>query len=832
MNKKLALFINVFFIICFVSAQPPNTDATNAPAIGKITAKAIDTKTNVPLSYATLYIQNWADSTVNYAVLADDDGVFELTQIKLGAYKLIISFLGYKDYVIEKLLIIPPDKVEQNLGTLKIEEDAAMLEEVKIVAEKSVMQMQADKKIFNVDKSALSAGGTATDALRQIPTVDVDYQGNVSLRGSSNMQIFINGKPTGITGSNRQAVLDAIPANAIESIEILNNPNAKFDAEGEAGIINIILKKNYQKGLNGNVTAGYGTVYKSNFGVLLNFKKKKINFTSAYNFRFNETRSNGFNMRKNIVDDSTFNFINTNDKNRQRQNYSNTVNFNIDYDINETNSLSFGALFGSNWRKNNQTVYYNFLDSIGEIYRYFERYESSIRNNWNTDVNMYYFKKFKNKGQNLSIATNYSYSSHNDMPEYQQQSFFNDKNANLLIPRTIENNNVKENTNVFQFQTDYTHPFEKSNSQLEVGAKTTLRKVVYDFYADTLNRTTNIYETNFGLTNNFNFLENVNAVYGVFSGIYKKFSYKTGLRMEQSNVYGSQEVGNNNFERHYIDFFPSVFVAQEFKKNHKLQLQYRRSINRPNLEALNPFGNQTDPFNIRVGNPALLPVYTNAVEISYVKNFKAIFLTTTVYYRQSKNPQTRFRTVDSEGVSVLSSGNLTTGRNIGTEIIFRAQITKWWNVMINPNLFYNALEGTIPNTEVEQNTNNFTWNMRLMSNFKVWKNADIQLMWFYRGKVKFLQGELQPITYVSLGFKKDFLKNNKASIAVNISDIFRTQVFRVNSKGQNFEGNVRRQWETTVANIVFTYKFGKDIKSNTTKKKADENATGVDGGGF
>jgi outer membrane receptor protein involved in Fe transport len=830
MKYLYTIFFFASYLFCV--AQPPNFNVANAPAIGKIYGKVIDAKTNQALSYSSLVIVSLADSTLEYGALVEEDGKFEISQIKIGAYRLSVSFLGYKDYVIEKLLIIPPDKIEQNLGILKVEEDSKVLDEVKIVAEKSVMQLQADKKIFNVEKSALSAGGTATDALRQIPTVDVDYQGNISMRGSSNMQIFINGKPSGITGANKQAVLDAIPANAIESIEILNNPNAKFDAEGEAGIINIILKKNYQKGINGNVTVGYGTKYKSNFGVLLNFKKNKINFTSSYNFRFNETHSNGFNNRKNINEDNSFYFINTNDVSRQKQGYSNTINLNLDYDINDKNSISFGTLFGSNWRKNDGTTYYNFLDSLGDVANYFERYENNKRNNWNTDANIYYTKKFKNKGQNLVVSSNYSYSSQKENPQYQQQLFFTDKTINPFIQKTIENNRTTENAHIFQFQTDYTQPFEKSKTQLEVGVKTTMRNIVNDFYADSLNRSTGNYDKNYGLINNFNFIENINATYGVFSGAYKKFSYKTGLRVEQSNIYGKQSIGNYNFERHYVDFFPSVFVAQEFNKGHKLQLQYRRSINRPNTEALNPFGSQSDPFNIRVGNPAIQPVYTHAVEMSYVKNFKNIFLTTTVYYRQSKNPNTRYRTVDSNGVSILNFGNLDLGRNIGTEIILRAQLTKWWSIMANPNLFYNALIGKVPNGEVDQNTNNFTWNMRVMSNFKVWKNAEIQLMWFYRGKIKFLQGELQPFTFVNLGFKKDFLKDNKASIAINISDIFHIQNFRVNSIGNNFEGNVKRQWETTIANIVFTYKFGKDVKTNTPKKKGDDGGSGVDGGGF
>ncbi|MEZ5037702.1 MAG: TonB-dependent receptor [Chitinophagales bacterium] len=830
------IFIFLFLFISSNKLSAQNSESINpkdAPAIGRVFGKVVDATNYQALSYATVFLSNLKDSTIQYANLVDDDGKFEISTIKIGAYKLIINYLGYKDYVIEKLLIIPPDKINQDIGIIKVEEDSKVLQEVQIVGEKALMQLQADKKVFNVEKSALSAGGSVVDVLRQTPTVDVDADGNISTRGSGNLQVYINGKPSGITGANKQAVLDAIPASAIESIEIMNNPNAKFDAEGEAGIINIILKKNYTKGINGSVYVGYRTVYKNSIGASINFRKKKIGFTTSYNFKFHETHWSGYDRRKNINQDSSFFYLNTDNKGLQKHSYFNTISTQLDYDINEKNTITIGSLFGSNWRENTGTTQYNFLDENQNTYNYFERYRHTKKFNWNVDANVYYTKTFKSNKHNLIIASNYSISVDKDDPQYQQQAFLNDKTIDFNIPRSIENNKTKDRAHSYQIQADYTQPFDKSKSLLEVGTKVTYRNLINDFYADSLNRATNMIILNNGLTNNFKYQEIVNAVYGVFSGAYKKFSYKTGLRMEQTNVFGNQSVGNLDFNRHYYDFFPSIFLAQEFKNNHKLQFQYRRSINRPSAHQLNPFGEQQDPFNIRKGNPLLLPIYTNAVELSYVKNFKKLFLTTTVYYRQSKNPYTMFRTVDSTGISIIDFGNLDKGRNIGTEIIARIQLTKWWNLMANTNVFYNMLEGKVPNLEVSQDANSMTWNLRLISTMKVWKTGEIQLMWFYRGKNKFLQGEIRPMSFFNIGFRKDFLKDNKASIAFNFTDVFRTQSFRIINKGANFEGNTKRNWDSTIASITFTYKFGKqDSKPAQQQKKQDDNNQGIDGGGF
>ncbi len=829
--KKLSLFLlSLYYCISF--AQAPGGFQGERPAIGKLFGTVLDGTTGKPLEYSSIVIRGLKDSTKIFGSLVDEKGKFEITQIPLGSYKLTISFVGYKDFVIEKILVIPPDKIEQNLGTLKVLQDETLLEEVQVIAEKSVLQLGVDKKVFNVDKSALSSGGSATDVLKQVPTVDVDVDGNISMRGSGNITVFINGKPSGITGANKQAVLDAIPSSTIESVEIINNPGAKYDAQGEGGIINLVLKKNIKKGFNGNISLGYGTFYKNNAGVSINYKKNKINLSTNYGFRFNENTSWNDNNRKNFTDSTLF-YLRTHEDSR-RNNISNTLSENLDININDKNTLSLNSLVGYNYNIIDETNYFDFTDSLDILYNASKRKNEEIRKNLNADAGIVYRTIFKSNTNDLNLSANYSYLNSNSTPKYKEQQLSIIDRSDLSVAPALSTNNSTTINHLATFQADYVQPFEKIKGKLEVGGKISYRYLSNDFYADSTNRSNGDVILNTALINTFIYNEEVNAVYSIYGGSFKKFSYKGGIRMEQSNIKGIQEVGNQTNSQHYIDFFPSVFLSQKLPKNHELQLAYRRSINRPDNQQLNPFGDYSNPYNIRRGNPALKPAYTDAVELTYLKSFeKGYFISATGYFRYTSNFFTRFVNVDSNGFATVTFGNLANAQNIGVELITRASFTKWWNVLLNVNLFNNRVMGSIPNGEIDANSNSFQWNLRFTSNMSVWKTASIQFSLNYRSKINYLQGYIKPNLVASIGFKKDFLKNNRASIAINIQDLFHTQRFEIESSGQNFKTSVSRISQSTVANITFTYKFGRSEEKSTPKKRSnteDMGGGGMDGG--
>lgn len=832
MKKKFLLPVLLLFILPAFT-QPPAAYKGDKPAIGKISGTVLDAGTSQALEYSSVVIRSLRDSTKIYGSLVDEKGKFEINHIPLGGYKLSISFVGYKDYVIDKILLLPPDKTEISLGTLKVQQDQTLLQEVQVTAEKSVLQLGTDKKVFNVDKSALSSGGSATDILKQVPTVDIDMDGNISMRGSGNVTVFINGKPSGITGANKQAVLDAIPGNTIESVEIINNPGAKYDAEGEGGIINLVLKKNLDKGFNGNATIGFTTKYKANTGFSINFRKNKINLSTNYGFRFYESGSTTDNRRLNFNDSARY-YLNTFEDSK-RYNFSNTLSANLDYAINDKNTLSFNTLIGQNHTQVNEVNYFDFEDSTGLLYHAYDRYNDEARDNINTDAGFTYRKVFKSNANDLNISGLYSYLHADDRPAYTEQQLNVYDRTPLPVPDAISHNRVLSVNHIASLQADFVQPFDKAKGKLEAGIKASYRNLLNDFDADSLDRTAQLLRPDNSLINRYDYQENVNAVYAAYGGSYKKFSYKGGLRAEQTNIKGIQDVGNLTNSQHYFDFFPSVFLSQKLPGNHELQLAYRRSINRPDNYQLNPFGDYSNPYNIRKGNPDLKPAYTESAELTYLKSFdKGFFISATGYFRYTRNYFTRFVNVDSKGVSVVTFGNLSNARNTGLELIARASLTKWWNLMLNLNLFSNKIVGNIPGGETDANSSSFQWNMRLMSNMTVWKTGSLQVMVYYRGKIQFLQGYIKPGFTANLGFRKDFLKNNRASIAVNIQDIFHTQQFRVYTSGSNYQADVTHRFQSTTGNISFTYKFGRnEEKVNAPKKKVintDDSGNGMDSG--
>lgn len=801
--QRFLFLISVLCISYLANAQ--------APAAGRVVGVVVDAKTGQGLEYATVVLRNVKDSTVTGG-LTDEKGRFAIENMKLGMYNLEVSFLGYITLTQSMIKVVPPTQ-NVDLGNLKMNENATELQTVTITAEKQMLQLGAEKKVFNVDKNAMAAGGSALEAIKQIPTVDVDMEGNINMRGSGNVLILVNGKPSGLTGNSKQAILEALPANSIESIEIISNPSAKYDADGTSGIINIVLKKNYNSGLNGSANVSYSTKYKNSAGISINNRKNKINFSSSYNFNFRESYFKGTQDRKNFSELFT-NTINSYDYTRTF-NYNHSLNLSLDYDINAKNTFSITNLANANHGTNETTTDVDFLNINDVFYSGYDRYADSKRRNFSDDLGLSYRKTFAEQGREWTAAANYSYNNRYNPADYIQNDF--DSLLNPIAAIAIQEYNLTKGTNhILTVQSDYVHPFQK-HGKLEAGVKMTFRDIFTDFYADSLNRTTGATEFNATLSNTYRYTEEINAAYSTFSGTVKKFSYKAGLRMEQANINVDNSQEAVKTKRHYVDFFPSVFLTQKLPKSHELQFSYSRRINRPNPFMLNPFADYSNPLNIFKGNPELQPEYINSLEFTYVKNWKSIFLTATTYYRQANDNFTRIRFVDSvTAVSVVTWSNITSSQNIGEEVIFRAPITKWWNILANVNVYQNYMKGDIPNGDNDLSTNSFQWNFRVQTSFKFWKNADLQLSYRYNSRIEFLQGYIRPMQNLDIGFRKELLKG-KGILAFNVQDLFNQRRFYIITGGSNFSGVSDRRFETRIATLSFTYKFGK--QENAPKKR-------------
>ncbi|MGY6561299.1 MAG: TonB-dependent receptor domain-containing protein [Luteibaculaceae bacterium] len=788
-------------------------------AQGSISGKIIDTETREPIPFVNIAIKGITNSKYLNGVLSDFNGEFTATDLPYGKHLVTISYIGYHTLV--DSIEVSDSKKNYRWNRITLSPKTEQLQEFEIVAKKDDMMIAIDRKVFNISNNPILEGASAMDALRQIPTLVVDAEGNVSLRGSGNIMIFMNGRPSGITADNLQSVLEGLPANSIENIEVITNPSARFDADGNAGIINIITKKNVSIGSFGSVNAGVGTRNKYNLGGSYNFGGRKLKGMLNLNTQYQEFFRLGSTQRDNFFQDQPITNINTE---RVGLNGRTNVNLsgNLDYEINEQSALGLTFVAGYNNRWERDTVAYFFLEDFNNQTGTLYRENQGAQNNWNGDIGLNFTHNFgdpKSKKKNqLLLGQNVSYYIRDD-----QQDFWEQEQSIALgyIDQPFREAALRTRLNLISItQVDYLKDFE--NLSFETGAKLNIRDLRNGFEASIFNYDTEQFENNVNLTNRFDYLEYVSAAYINFNGKINSFGYQAGLRAEHSRIEIDQPETNQSFTREYIDWFPSAFVNKTFGEGYEIQLNYTRRINRPGPWALNPFPDLTDPFNIRTGNPFLEPEYVNSYEFSTVKKWDDHSLTISLFHRTTNDAIQRVTLVD-EVTSIANNTRLNLGRseNTGIELIARNQIASWWSNTFNLNVFRNFIEGTgLENSLV---TDAINWNFRVMSNFDLAKGYKIQLTGFYLAPVNTPQGRWVGYYHVDLGIRKDILKG-KGTLVLNIMDVFDIREYAIEFDDFNFRSRGQYKWESQWAMLNFTYRIGKS--GNRPQQEKEQRSSG------
>lgn len=821
-RHQRSIFVSLFLLLSFISfSQNPNyRNDPNAPQIGKIKGIVLDSKTKQPIEFATIALYKLKDSSLVTGAVASDKGAFELSSLGFGRYFMKVNFIGYKLLVIDTISI-RPKMPELTIGSIKLHSNTEQLGEVEVSSEKSTIQLGIDKKIFNVEKSIVSEGGSATEVLQSIPSVSVDIDGNISLRGSGNVTVLVDGKPSGITGSSRAAILQQIPASSIESIELITNPSAKYDPDGMSGIINIVLKKNKLSGFNGSVSAGIGTNDKYNASANISYRNSKVNFFANYGFRSNTRTGSGYSFRQNIYSDTTYYL--TQKSTSLNHNLSNNVKAGIDFFLNDKNTLGFSVLYNTGSEKATQVGIFSEADNNQLTSATFIRDETSGDKPISTDYNINYRKTFNKPKQEFTFDATYSASSGKDFENYVERDYTLKYDSKNTTPFK-QNTSTKGVNSITTFQADYTHPL-KNQMKLEAGAKATLRSINNDFISQTYNYSQFDFEPDTNLTNNFKYNENIYAGYLTYSGTIKTFGYQLGLRAEEANTISNSVTMHSKYINDYFNLFPSLHLSEKFNEKNEMQISYSRRINRPNTRALNPFKDVGDPYNVRYGNPYLKPEYVNSYELSYLKYWEKAVLTSTVYFRQTNGIIQRVRTVDTTAISTITMVNLNSSKSYGFELIAKNDILKWWNTTTSINVFQTVIDGK--NVDADMQNNNFSYILKLLSNMRVWKNMDIQFTANYMGPTVTAQGEVNPIFTMDIGLKKEVFRN--ASLSLNVSDLTNSRKMAMESNGSNYYTKMERRRESRIATLTFSYRFGK--ASDSKKGKQKQSSSDFDGGG-
>ncbi len=809
------------YIILFITASVIANSSIASGELeipgGKLTGALVDSANTKPLSYANVALYNSSDSTLITGVMTGDNGEFELNSIPDGNYYLIIQYIGYQTKVIKNIDVSRQDrKVE--LGKIQVEPTAILLEAANVVANKSYTEYKLDRKVINVSQDISNTGVSAAEVLEKSPSVRVDIEGNVTLRGSSNFKVFIDGKPSVLDGSE---ALQQIPANTIENIEVITNPSVKYDPDGTSGIININLKKNRLKGLSGvvDVTAATGDKYAAD--LYLNYKTGNFNIYGGIDWSDRKFYSDGREYRETYNADTTEFRKSISDQVWKR----NGVNFKggIDYYLGDKTILSLGGEYGTGgfgWERTRKIHDYTIP---GTQDRYFIDDNEFEWDRYYYGLNASIIQKFNQKGHELRVFTFYSSrdgSQKQNKVEKDTDPFWNEiaQNPNLL--RSIEEGPSSR----FRIETDYSKPLW-DNGKFEAGYHLRMNDDEESYYLDNYDYTINDWVRDDIYSKMTTFNRTINAVYGIFRHEFKGLEYQIGLRGEYT--YREIKVLNTN-DRSLVDrfdYFPSIHVSRRVNEMNQFMASYSRRIDRPRGYYLEPFVTYVDENTRRIGNPDLLPEYTDSYEIGYLRTLKAGNFNIETYYRNTKNNITRIQYYDAaEGFLINTFQNLNDDQAIGVESSFVYDVTKWFNVNLSGTYYYYQIEDLTGDTKDVRTSNNYDG--RLITSFNLPTQTRFQLNAAYDSPTVTAQGESEGSYYMDFTAKQEFL-DKSLSVTLKISDILASRNSESYRYGQGFYTYNYRERESRVVSLTLSYRL-----NNYKEKPVIGDMEGDEGGGM
>ncbi|WP_374757512.1 TonB-dependent receptor domain-containing protein [Dyadobacter arcticus] len=796
----------VFILFCSSFTVFAQNEA-KLKVIGKIT----DAQSNSALSYASIRLFKVSDSTFVSGAITDEAGAFTV-DIAAGSYYSLAEFIGYKPQITQGIKLTSVNS-PLNIGTIKVTASARTLDEVTVQAEKSSMELSLDKKIFNVGKDLANAGGTAVDILTNVPSVAVDVEGNVSLRGSGNVRILIDGKPSGLVSIKGASGLAQLQGSMIERVEIITNPSARYEAEGMGGVINIVLKKERKEGINGSfdIITGHPTNYGAAANV--NYRRKNLNFFINYTMSYRNTPGKNFLYQELYRNDSTF--IMERDMRSNLKGMNNSARGGIDYYFNPKNILT-----GSyTWRRSkgkrfSNLNYRDYLSNLGNLTGITNRTQDETETEPNAEYSLTYKKTFDRKGRELTADVRYLDNWENS-DQYYNENIFKADGSPSGIPPLLQRAVNYETEKQLLFQLDYVHPFGK-DGKFEAGARSSTRDMTND-YIVTQQASDGGWITLPALTNDFLYEENINAAYGIVGNKTGKFSYQAGVRAEWTGVTTELKQTRDVNERKYANLFPSMHITYDFAKQNAFQLSFSRRVRRPQYNDLSPFATYSDNRNYWSGNPDLNPEFTNAFELGHIKYMSKGSLTSSVYYRHTNGKITSIRRVQDDGSSYTRPENLGTEDAYGVEFTSSFTPFPWWKMDGSFNFFRAITDGTSLDEDFQSDT--YSWFVRAMSRFTLWKSTDVQLRGNYEAPQQTPQGRRKALATLDLAATRDILKNN-GTLTLSVIDVFNSRKFRSITEGPNFYARNSSQGRLRQINLTLNYRL------HQAKKKPKESLEG------
>ncbi len=797
----------------FAGAQPP------VEASGTISGRVADSLTNLPVEYANILVFSTDTSLVSGGITTNE-GIFIISNVPYGHYIIKITFIGYQDVWIDSVQLNGRNR-SVYFENILLKQSAALLTQYEVTGQRSVMEMHIDRKVFNVDQSIVSQGQSATEVLETVPSVEVDMDGNVSLRGSGNVTILVDGRPSAMIGSDVATALQQIPASMIESVEIITNPSAKFDPEGMSGIINIKLRKDRKGGVNGLASIGYGTWKKYNASVNLNYRTSKINLFANYSTNNRDYFRTGYTYTTNKQNPDSL-FYTDQEMFMKGFRLSHMIRGGADWFINRQNTLTGYFTYNTSNRGSD--------DTVNTVYRDVHRMISDITNRISNDdgknqgynLVLTWQKEFNRPGQELLVDFNYSVHKRNG------ESLYNDLiTYENYLPSTLsqlDNKNTVSLNKVGALQIDYTHPLN-TTSIMEAGGRIGYRLLDNDQDASSYDPYSGEWLPDSFRINRFLYDEWIGALYATYAGSFQKFSYKAGLRYEQTLTSGILVNTADTFRNQYPSLFPSVHLSYTPDKSTEFQISYSRRINRPRSHSLNPFADYSDPMNVQQGNPYLTPEYTHSIELGYSRFFKKSSLITSLFYRKVNDQIERFKVLTPEGITISTSRNLSSGIQYGYELIGTYNPFRWWTLNANFNMNQRILDAE--NIQEGLRKSGLMWSAKMMSTLTLKTGTSVQISGNYSSPRIMTIGVSAPRYGMDIAARQSILKN-KGSLSLRVSDVFHTSNWIMSLDGEGFSQEIERYFDSRIVFLTFTYQFGQQQRDPKARKQDERDTNGDD----
>lgn len=809
--------------LSFVTGSQPATAqmGVGTGPQGAIEGTVEDANSGEAIQTATVAVWSADDSTLVTGAVTDPRGKFSIVGLRSGNYYVEISFIGYGTERVGGVEVTEREPVA-TLGSIRIRPDTAQLDEVRVTGERDYMEFRIDRTVYNVEDQPITSGGSATDVLRNIPSLEVDIDGNVSLRGSQNVAVLINGRPSNMSGEMLASFLESLPSSTVERVEVIPNPSARYEPDGMSGILNIVLKQDADIGLSGTLSANGSTQEEFGGSAMVGYGKNRWNVRATYGLRSNTRLSGGARLNE-YKFRVPLDILRTEDED-ERRSLSNMVHVNTDYRVSEYSTLTLSTMASIRSGTADGLTQYWDLNAANELDVRYDRSTIEDSDDLNFDVGLA-FQRIVDPGRNeLTAEIEFERESEDDFEDYRQEVL-----ESLLEPDPdlfeLENNLSEESGTELSAEANYIRPLGE-RAKLEAGFRSTLDAIDSEYYAEMFDPDADLWIPDLSVNNTFEFAEQVHAVYGIVGNQFGDWGTQVGVRVEQALTEFDLLTTNESYENNYFSIFPSAFLTYQLSETHRFRTSYSKRVNRPNTWQLNPFTDNDDPLFRRFGNPHLKPEYTHSFEIAYSAITPTTTLTLSPFFRHTVDEVEWVQSVDTlTGITEMTFQNLSSESSYGSEAIASLRLGKWMNGFLSFSLYRLVADGS--NLEGDLSNNALSWNVRGNLSFTINPTLDLQIFSMYRPAMKIAGGERGAWTMTNIAVRQR-LFDRSASISVRIEDPFNLAGFDMWRETDRYYLEMDRNWRARQISLSFQYNFGRS--DNDRQRDRQQEGEGVPNG--